>query len=303
MFSSPRPGELDEGRDPDPANSPLTQRVEINVEPKTGFTTGANNLQLIGLSGNDDVTSATIEVRVLDAQGVDTGQTCARLHVMALPPRIVSLGIYRVEDPTSSGTQGVGGPSERQIVNTLNKIFDQAGIEFQLDGTSPAPLQIEYDDYAMDLTPVHDGRLQEEEADTIVSQTGGRLGKRKLFLVKKSGVQFNPPPNEDQVSLNERIYVRGYTPFERTTSFIFVDTIGSDNVVAARNATHELGHALNLSKTYPPPQNHDLGPFPSLTRPDGGLMKPGGGTDQPGQWLSHLDWKAANDAARTLHPD
>ncbi len=292
--------------DPDPMNQGENQPVEFTVSPQTGFTNGPNNLHLEGVTSSDDVTSATIEVRVLDAQGVDTGRTCARLHVMALPPRIVSLGIYRVEDPTSPGTQGVSGPSDQQILGTLNEIYDQAGIHFQLDGSSGSSLDVHYDVYSGGLyTFAPDCRLEDTEYQHVSGGESTRAGKLLIYLAKKSGVQPprgpQDPLDDDDIPYSQRVYVRGDTeddPILRKRCFVFVETTNNDEI-AARIAAHEVGHVLRLSVTPGAAANgsHDPGPFPRLTLPDTGLMKPGNGADRSGKWLSHVDWRKANETA------
>jgi alpha-tubulin suppressor-like RCC1 family protein len=288
-------------QDPD---QPEPQNV-VTVNHLSGFGNGDNPLVLTGTAGDDRVRTATIEAHVLDGAGHD--YVCAKLHVMALPQRTVSLGIYRVEDPDSTGTQNVGGPTDAQIRDTLNDIYAQAGIQFQLDSAAPDPLSISYDNYSAGLTLVHDGRMQDDEFIPIIKEGGGLPGSLKVFLAKQSGVQ---PHGNDNTPLESRQYARGETPNARVfgpriQAFVFAQTT-NDDYVAALIAAHEVGHVLNLWKPkIDSPDDlidHDPGPFPAATSPDGGLMKEGHQTDRPGKWLSHVDWQVANQRAVNFQP-
>jgi hypothetical protein len=104
------------------------QPLEVDVDQKDGFDDGDNTLTLIGLTGTDTVSTATIEAHVIDEEGDDNG-VAARLHVMALPPRTVSLAIYRVADPQSSPSQTPPTtPSNEAIRIRLNEVFDKPGL-------------------------------------------------------------------------------------------------------------------------------------------------------------------------------
>jgi hypothetical protein len=207
---------------------------------------GEKILMISGLLGSDDVSTATIEAHMLDSAGNDSGQICARLRVMALPPRTVSLGIYRVQDPTSVDTLNVGGPTDAQIMAALNDIYQQAGIRFVLEGSSspsadsPGVLNVNYDMHSAGLTVARDGRLQTDEFSTVIDQTAARPGQVKLFLARNSGSQNG----DDNKPLLERLYARGETPGEgdfgpKVQSFVFTNTTGDDNIVALI-AAHEI---------------------------------------------------------------
>jgi hypothetical protein len=282
--------------------APPSNSVEVQVQANLQDN-GENVLTIVGKLGTDDVSTATIEAHVLDSAGNDSGQICARLRVMALPPRTVSLGIYRVQDPTSVDTLSVGGPTDAQIMAALNDIYQQAGIRFVLEGSSspsadsPATLNIRYDTYALGLTLAGDGRVQESEDVTIMRETANRPGRLKVYLANNSGLHRGSAlGRDDDVPLADRVYARGDTPDDfgpLVQSFVFTNTT-ADNKTVGLIVAHEVGHMLGLE--------HDLGAFPAGTWPDGPLMKPGNGTSRMGRWLSHLDWKAANIKATKVTP-
>ena len=266
----------------------------VDVMPKEGLKPGDNDIQLIGkTSGGDSVTTTTIEVR----QGNETGNLVAKLHVMVLPPRKVSLGIYRIQASASSD-QEVGGPSNTEIKTLLDDVYKQAGIEFEIVTPQSPAIIIAYDTYNSPpaATP-GDGRVQPEEYGSIVSDSRVADGKMRVFLAANSGV-----PKDDSVPPDQTEFARGDTPQGGAYSFVFTKTGHNSNLIATLNVSHELGHVLRLSvAALLDNANHDLGPFPPETIDTfGGVMHPGKGTDQPGLWLPHEDWEQANTAANNF---
>ena len=49
------------------------------------------------------------------------------------PGDVLPVGVYRIEDPNSPGTQHVASPSDTDLVATLNAVYKQAGIQFVVD--------------------------------------------------------------------------------------------------------------------------------------------------------------------------
>jgi Bacterial Ig domain/Bacterial TSP3 repeat len=289
--------------DPDPNSDDPTvlQPLEIDVDQKTGFTNGDNDLELIGRPGNDSVTTATIEVHVLDTEGSDTGQVCAKLHVMALPPRLVRLAIFRVSDSNSAPetpSSPVGGPTDDNIKDALNDIYGQAGISFS----------VVHSETILDVPFESDrnGAVGEDELGVISRRIDPSVPSNALGLVLalNSGIGLE---------VNPALRVRGRGLSDRE-AIVFTATSG---LVTDLIACHELGHRLNLS-TFglqdpndedPAHQNllkHDPGPFPAETiSTHGGLMQSGevigDHRNQPGRWLPHADWKQANEQAGHLN--
>jgi len=208
------------------------QPLEIDVDQKTGFTNGDNGLELIGLSGNDSVTTATIEVHVLDAEG--------------------------------SGT-----------------------------------VNIAFDTFSDNFVAARDDRVEPEEYDTIANAPSDQSGRARLFLAANSGVA-----NDDAIPIDQRKYARGDTPPGKPYCFVFTKTGVNNDLIAELNSAHELGHVLGLTAVLPAAAGqHDSGPFPSQTSDTfGGPMHAGTGTDQPGLWLAHEDWRAANNKAKEFQP-
>jgi alpha-tubulin suppressor-like RCC1 family protein len=284
-----------------------TEPIEVQVDRTTGFTNGDNNLRLTGLTITDLVSTATIEAHVTDAQGVDTGQVCAKLHIMALPLRTVPIGVYRIADPTPGEAlpQAVDGPTDAQIKDTLNDIYAQAGVQFQIvDSSSPDPntvgsINIHYDTYSSLYVAAGDGRVQEDEYSIIASDTQTKGVPTRLFLAANSGIADN-----NEYPLNQRSYARGDTPDGEMYCFVFTKTGVNNNLIVKLNAAHELAHTLGLTAVRPAALgHHDPGPFPSATSSTfGGVLHQGTYTDQPGLWLAHVDWRAANNRAATLEP-
>jgi alpha-tubulin suppressor-like RCC1 family protein len=268
------------------------QPLEVDVDQKNGFTDGDNTLTLIGLTGTDAPTTATIEAHIVDEHGADTGRVAAKLRVMALPPRTVSLGIYRVADPSATPKQTPPlVPSDETIRKRLNDVFAQAGIQFQVVD-SQVFSNLPFDTYTSSKVTAPDGLVQEEEFDIISGLLPTRSATARLILANISGdslYQNDLPP-----------YIRGDTHREsQNASIVFTTNSGG---VSDLVATHELGHLLGLSVATPS-DNHDQGPAPSATLPTfGALMHQGQGTDQPGLWISHVDWKVANETARKYSP-
>ena len=262
------------------------QPIEADVDQKDGFVNGDNDLELIGSTGTDSVTTCIIEAYLVDGSGNDTGQVVAKLHVMALPPRVVSLGIYRVADSQSPAT-GVPptSPTDDEILCRLNDIFSQAGISFVITDSQSLP-NIRFDTYSSPKISAGDGLVQEEEFDTISALIPMPAATARLILANRSGDALNQddmPP-----------YVRGDSNRELSSSIVFTVDSGQ---VSDLVATHEIGHLLALS-VVSPPSSHDPGPFPSATLATfGGLMHAGEVTDQPGLWIAHQDWQKANETA------
>lgn len=150
---------------------------------------------------------------------------------------------------------------------------------------------LSYDDYTSSKVAAHDGLVQEEEFDTISGLVPRPAATARLILANKTGDslhQDDMPP-----------YVRGDANRDLDSGIVFTtEGAGVSDLLAA----HELGHLLGLSIVRPP-DPHDPGPFPAATSSTfGGLMHAGEGTDQPGLWLGHDDWKKANETARRFSP-
>jgi hypothetical protein len=207
-----------------------SEGATIDVTPKDGFKNGDNNITLSSSADGDSITTATVEVHMFNEQGSDTGEVVAKLHVMALPHRTVSLGIYRVEDPSSSN-QEVGGPTNAQIKELLDSIYQQAGVEFQIVSSDSGPLSISYDIYQSPRVAAGDGRVQEEEFATIAGDSRTQSGQARLFLAANSGVA-----NDDDLPLEQRTYARGLTPPGETFGFVFTKTGHNNSLIAQLNS-------------------------------------------------------------------
>jgi hypothetical protein len=260
------------------------QPVEVNVAPKTGFVNGANNLTLSSPSGGtDSVTTATVEVHVLDAQGADTGEIVAKLHVMALPPRTLSVGIYRVGDdrPRDDGQPRMlppTTPTNTDIKNELNDLFTQAGISFTISGDSRPVPNVPFDDNNY-------GAVDSIELDAIDDAVNGFAAPRCIVLAEQSGTTSGGGPFPRGMGLNDAAS-KGCIVF-----------VANSGVYAPTIASHEIGHLLGLS-FYGPPSGpgvsaaqakHDNGSFPAGTA---SLMQNANST---GRWLGHDDWRVANE--------
>lgn len=249
------------------------------VSPMNDFTQAETNLTLTGL-GVTDIGEATI-----NAVCKSTGEVLATLKVMALPPQTIQLGIYRVIDPNSPGTQDVGEMEADAIVTTLNEIYKQAAISFSLAGSET--VEAPYD------TQPKDGKMQLETAafefNAVPYQS--LAGAVKLFLVKKSGTVYPTHP---------QYYLRAHgLESLGNIAVLFVQNIGEPvDLVAA----HEIGHLLTIPKKSTGMDSHDEPPWPEGTEGlmESGFDESGSPISAPGKWMRHQDWKEANEAASKL---
>jgi len=260
----------------------------VDVAPKEGLKPGDNNIQLIGKGGGgDSVATAIIEVR----EGTDTGKLIAKLYVMVLPPRTVSVGIYRIGDDrirdnaTQVPSQPPTLPTNDEIKSELNDLFAQAGVSFTISTDSKAVPNLPFDANG-------NGAVDAEDLNEIDNAVDGFNAPRCIVLAQVSGT------TSDGSS-----FPRGIRTSDEAGKgcLVFVTNSGS---YAATIASHEIGHLLNLSVYGPSdgpgvPANdvrHDPGPFPNGTF---GLLQKGTGFNHPGRWLGHDDWKKANETAKT----
>jgi hypothetical protein len=225
------------------------------------------------------VTTATIEVHVMDEDGDDTGNILAKLHVMALPPRTVPVGIYRIGDDRlrDNGQPRMlppTTPTNNDIKNELNDLFAQAGISFTISSDSKSIPNLPFDDDGS-------GEVDSWEIATIDQAAAGFDAPLRLVLAEKYGLTSNGDPFPRGIGLE--------TP---RACLVFVHDSG---IYAATIAGHEIGHLLNLSFYSHDDAKHDPGPFPAGTE---GLMQPGSGSNHPGRWLGHDDWRTANETAK-----
>jgi Big-like domain-containing protein/fibronectin type III domain protein len=261
---------LDDGQtiDLDPKGTPLAQ-------PETSLT-------LTGLLPGGEEPGVEIGTMTVVARLLDDSASAAILNVMALPEQTVSIGIYRVTDANSQATAPVNGPTNEEIINTLNDIYKQAGVTFLLVGSGDR--NVAYDGN-------HDGRVQDDEGATIIEALADEPGAVHVILTRESG---HPYPTDATK------FVRALTGGQIGGAFnmLFVQTIvGAQGTVALVEA-HEMGHALGLTSRNPDAGGHDPGPFPPGTD---GLMKSGAPDPvtgvlpaNPGRWLPHEDWETAN---------
>lgn len=219
------------------------------------------------------------------------------LSVYVLPSRTVSVGIYDVIDLTSSNTYDVvngvktlgNAPTPQTIINTLDDVFKQAGVSFQLSGTGN--VNVHYD------TSSKDGKLEEVEGNTIADALGNNTDNIQIYLTKASGVVYESDTNQ---------YVRGFSGGDtQKFSFVCVNTITSGSGSVDLVAAHEVGHDLDLAFRNRTNGGHDPGPFPPESQATGlGLMISGAPNSithvapaNPGRWLPHEDWRHANESA------
>ena len=94
-------------------------------------------------------------------------------------------------------------------------------------------------------------------------------------------------------------FVGGITPLGGSFSYVAAVNGQTIDLVSA----HELGHQLLLS-TVNTTTYHDKGPFPTDKNGKNwrGLMKKNYKKSKTTEWLRGVDWKAANDKAKTLLP-
>lgn len=256
---------------------------EPPAQELAGLKDGDNLIELIGLMGSNEVTEASVEVHLSEAQGADTGEVVAKLNVMALPPRTVSVGIYRVGDdrPLQGSTEPRAKlpltPANEEIRTELNNLFAQAGISFTISAESKPIPNVAFDDNS-------NGAVDGPELDTIEAAAESVTAPLRVVLADKKGLK----------STGE-LFPRGVNLDAPGACLVFVRDSGEHT---ATIAGHELGHILNLSFYTRDSEMHDPGPFPSGTE---GLMQPGRGVDHPemGRWLGHDDWRVANETAKT----
>jgi hypothetical protein len=223
---------------------------------------------------------------------------------MALPKRgPIEIGIYRISDSTSAGTAFPGDvPSNADILDTVNCVFEQAQVSFSLH-TSSGSYDVEYDTVTSPFTngmwtSGSDGKWQLPEEDAYLDvDPSPWTAPIKIFLIRANGDSesfvYDPP--------YDAYFVRGFAAGLPLHSVIFTDgTSGQTALVVA----HEIGHILGLA-VYNDDGGHDSGPWPDgeehLIRsgqPSGPVGSPT--FPVPGEWLRHEDWKKANDEAGAL---
>lgn len=135
----------------------------LKIEPQDRPLSAAETiLTLFGLEENLPVlTNAKVEALL-----VNGNNAVSPLSVTILPQRTVSIGIYRVTDSKSRFNTQVDGVTDASIMDTLNRVYQQAGIAFRLDGSGPR--DADYDSGA-DKT-VEDGDVEGGELTTIANK-------------------------------------------------------------------------------------------------------------------------------------
>jgi hypothetical protein len=329
----PRAGKINYGFDPketvrDDGPYPWTSVDKDDTAdlPKIVIDSGAvaNRVELVVVSGGSsaDIDPKTLAVSSTDltitGQGTfgnalvearigSIGPACSKLNIMALPKRgPVQVGIYRISDSSSAGTAFPAGvPSDAEIINTLNDIFEQAHVEFELH-TSSGVYDVQYDTTKLPyvsgypgFTAGQDGKWEEGEQDAFF--TGNPLpwaATIKVFLLKENGDTKWNHYAEPYDAYLVRGFTGSYGVSNTTYSVVFTEgTVGHTALTIA----HEVGHRLGLA-AHDDGGGHDAGPWPSGEE---SLMRSGQPTGAPsaptfpvpGRWLRHEDWKKANDRA------
>ena len=266
----------------------------VAPQDAAALSSGSTNITLSGSAGLSSVETLIIQPCISGTQPL-AGPS---LNAYVLPARTVSVGIYDVIDLTSSNSYDLvsgtdtlaNAPSYQTIINTMNDVFKQAGVTFVLSGSGVE--NVHYDSNK-------DGRAQPDEVATIAQTLSSQPGRIHIYLTKTSGHPYGK---------NSTTYTRGYNTLDANGnpfSILFVNTIIAGGGTVDLIGAHEMGHDLGLSVRVTD-DVHDPGPFPIGTD---GLMKSGAPDPttgilpaNPGRWLSHEDWKAANDNAKDYAP-
>ncbi len=280
----------------------------LNLSPKDSPLSSTETiLTLSGLStlgGNavpdgDDPVTERIDALVTDGlSSVTGGKILSSLNVAILPKRSVSVGIYRISDSLSPQTSIAGAPIDDDIITTLNDVFSQAGVSFvKADAASGTGVH-----YDTDLNGKFGGKDDDDAIREFLAQRGTVVPKVDFILMEESGIPYPSDPNK---------FVRG-TLFKLDNfhegRIIFVKTTNEAGGDVKIVVAHEMGHILGLTTRNPTAvsgnDDHDPGPFPPTTD---GLMKSGQPDPntgilpkEPGLWLPHEDWTAANTGAKNL---
>lgn len=227
----------------------------LSIEP--GHTTGdATSVNLIGVEVG---TRALVTVAAKFDDHV-----IKQLKVWVLPQKEVAFTLHRVTDPDSAGTSPVGGPTNQEVLSTLNEVFHQAGIRWNLANATDEQRRYDVNDssrFEITELPLLDPRPSQQGAITVIVLKRLGLGEPARVLV------------DDTVIVGAT-----YT--------------SAPNLVIA----HELGHVLDLPDK-DDGTGHDPRPWPD---DEESLMRPGPGSGEPpsvipGKWLRQEDWIRAND--------
>ena len=301
----------------------------VGISPKT-FTGAETSLTITGTdAAGGAIYDAELHMVMKDDQSANP-EPLLVLKVMVLPKRgPISVGVYHIEDSTSPDTEFATSPAVAKanaaaVVQVLNDAFKQAGVTFEVHGSSgDFDVQYDTDELVWDtsnpnlhfwqVAPGSDGRLNSSEQPTIYEDRTWEANI-PVFLVKQSGIPYDPfDPN----SLFVRASASSLSQEQEPQVFIALkDSQGYAEIAIA----HEIGHVLGLSTANDDDDDHDNPPYPAqvdsdvsnldpplpppghLSEPNAALMQGGapvgGLLPWPwGRWMRHQDWRAANELA------
>ena len=281
----------------------------VPISPTSDFTTNTVPLTIINTGPG---AHATIEV-----QDKASSTTLALLNVRILPLRTVPVGIFRVTDPDSVGTELVGTDANETILGELNSIFLQAGVQFTdeslnfHDGQYANGVSLGYDKQPKDGLMAFTNEIEKDVIASWVNSVvnGGLL---PIMLVRKWDGTYADANMPAQIR-----FFRGNTFQVPDWSSVFTEpSSGIQSLVGA----HEVGHFLNLhhwpadvvAPDFSWPQDNGIA-VEHLMRPGAPWFWP---TDPnadksdtsnwvvpfPGRWLHKEAWDLVNAAAAQFSP-
>ena len=236
-------------------------------------------------------------------------QVTTKLTVRVLPERKVKVGIWRVEDPTTTVTIVDGKkvhtrktklpewlPSDADVIKRLKQVYRQACIT------------VEQDIQAGHCTPP--GSVNFVECD--ISGNGKLEFATRAPFGPEYDVLKNAPmgaPLNLVFLADTSLMASGVYPNDGNKIFVFGNRFSPDNTTKPHpllipdTCAHEMGHALqvstrNANSTDYLRKNHDSGPWPDGVEqaPIGGIMNaPRFGR---AMWLRYEDWNKANAEGR-----
>jgi hypothetical protein len=271
----------------------------VDIDPKQ-YQSATTKLTLMGTTDlGDSIYEPAIQFVLKPS-----GEVLTTLQVMVLPQWSIPVGVYTLEDPSSSSTAVSGLPSWSECIAVCNDVFMQAGVSFTLHNSSGARFY-PYDTrgfYAPELPFLHiyDATAHLRDAD-------GALTNDELEALTRSATvlgTFYPAPSLSLFdctgldgALSVAVVNAGAIPYSGSGA-PYVRGVNGDTIILFRKnlvsnehlalaIAHEIGHNLQISTANG--DRHDLPPYADAVEADLPNGVPGTRPDPAYGGTEHLD--------------